>query len=269
MALTEFQTGILRMLAKNRIASGESYVAGGAALNQLLSRPRVSHDIDVFNDTYEAMTSSAAKDRETLEAAGLEVEILRNLQFMVEMRVSRGDDTTDIQWVQDSAYRFFPLVEDEVFGFTLHPLDLATNKILALVGRRMPRDWIDAVSCSEVLQPLGLIFWAASGKDPGLSPRFIAETAARIHYSQTEVDIAVTTGERIDVAAVSRKWHDLIECARSMIAILPPSEMGKAVLRKDGKPFNGTETELRAALAAGEVVFHEGRICGAWPRIIG
>lgn len=83
------------------------------------------------------------------------------------------------------------------------------------------------------------------------------------------MDIAVTTGERIDVAAVSRMWHELIERARSMIAILPPSEMGKAVLGRDGKPFNGTESELRAALAAGEVVFHEGHICGAWPRIVG
>lgn len=269
MALTKFQTDVLRLLARNRVASGESYVAGGAALNKVLSRPRVSHDIDIFNDTFEALTSSAAKDRDILESAGFEVSVLRNLQFMVEMRVSRGGDATDIQWVQDSAYRFFPLVEDEVLGFTLHPLDLATNKILALAGRRMPRDWIDAISCDEVLQPLGLIFWAASGKDPGLSPRFIAETAARIRYSQTEVDIAVTTGERIDVAAVSRKWHEMLERARSMIAILPPSELGKAVLRKDGTPFNGTEAELREALASGEIVFHEGRICGAWPRIIG
>ena len=60
-----------------------------------------------------------------------------------------------------------------------------------------------------------------------------------------------------------------IEAARQTIAILPPDQAGKAVLNKDGSLFNGSDAELSAALAAGEVVFHEGRICGAWPQIVG
>jgi hypothetical protein len=45
----------------------------------------------------------------------------------------------------------------------LHPFDHATNKILALAGRREARDWIDAIQCHETLQPLGYLAWAASG----------------------------------------------------------------------------------------------------------
>src|SRR5262245_44561303 len=32
-------------------------------------------------------------------------------------------------------YRFFPLLEHPDFGLTLHPFDLASNKVLGLAGR--------------------------------------------------------------------------------------------------------------------------------------
>ena len=43
MALTEFQRAVCRLIADNRIASGESYVAGGVALNELIGHDRLSH----------------------------------------------------------------------------------------------------------------------------------------------------------------------------------------------------------------------------------
>lgn len=42
MALTGIQRTICRLIAANRIASGESYVAGGVALNELLGGARIS-----------------------------------------------------------------------------------------------------------------------------------------------------------------------------------------------------------------------------------
>ena len=62
-----------------------------------------------------------------------------------------------MQWVRDSAFRFFPLVTHEQLGLVLHPFDLATNKVLALVGRLEVRDWIDVIECSRRLQPLGFL----------------------------------------------------------------------------------------------------------------
>ncbi|MBQ6247150.1 MAG: hypothetical protein IJK04_09815 [Kiritimatiellae bacterium] len=268
MAVTPFQAEILRLIARNRVANGETYVAGGLALNYALHRPRVSHDIDVFNDTYEAMVSSADMDRETLKKAGYNVETMRDRDFIVEAKVSRNGATTDIQWVRDSAYRFFPIVEDELLGYTLHPLDLATNKLLALAGRQVPRDWIDTISCADGVQPLVYLAWAANGKDPGLSPRYIIEMGARTHYTQGELEMAVLTDEMLDVAELSRKWHSMIAIAREVLPLLPPEEVGKAVLDKEGRPFKGDPKTLPDAIAAGEVVFHEGRICGAWPRVL-
>jgi hypothetical protein len=58
MALTNLQRTLCRLLAENRIAIGESYVAGGAALNELIAAPRISRDIDVFHDTETAVAAS-------------------------------------------------------------------------------------------------------------------------------------------------------------------------------------------------------------------
>ena len=155
-----------------------------------------------------------------------------------------------------------------MLGVTLHPFDLATNKLLALACRNVPRDWIDMVSCTEVLQPLGLLAWAANGKDNGLTPRFILEMAAKVHYSQSELDLAILSSEDIDVVALSEKWRGMLDDARGMITLLPPDKIGTAVLNGDGTLFNGTNDALAAALREDAIVFHPGRICGAWPQIV-
>ena len=42
----------------------------------------------------------------------------------------------------------------------------------------------------------------------------------------------------------------------------------KVVMTRTGDLFRGTDDELRSALSAGEIVFHEGVIGGAWPMIV-
>lgn len=70
MAVTAFQARVLRLLAQSRVAGGETYIAGGLALNHQLRRPRISHDIDVFNNTYEAMLAAADAELSAALAAG-------------------------------------------------------------------------------------------------------------------------------------------------------------------------------------------------------
>ena len=55
MSVTEFQREVCALIAGNRISSGESYVAGGIALNDIIGAPRLSKDIDVFHDALEAL----------------------------------------------------------------------------------------------------------------------------------------------------------------------------------------------------------------------
>ena len=269
MALTPLQRRICLLLAEQRKRSGESYVAGGAALNEVLGGTRMSRDVDLFHDTEEALAATWAQDRLTLQEAGLHVAPGREGPSFVQAQVGDGTETEVLQWVQDSAYRFFPLVENELFGLTLHPFDHATNKVLALAGRRKVRDWVDAIQCHDSLQPLGYLAWAASGKDPGLSPLSILEQAARTRYVQGELDQLQFDGPTPRAAELSVRWHQAIDEARELIRLLPPDDVGRCVLDDHGRLATAPPATLAGELAAGRIAFHEGRIRGAFPELRG
>jgi hypothetical protein len=242
-------------------------VAGGGALNELVACARRSRDVDLFHDTEAALIETWANDRAALHAAGLRVDTLRELPAFVEAHVADATDTVLVQWARDSAYRFFPLVEHPTFGLTLHPLDLATNKLLAIVGRREARDWIDIVGCHERVQPLGYLAWAAAGKDPGFSPLRIVEECARTRYVQSELDSLDFDGPSPRAADVSSRWHTAVEEAREIVSALPAEEVGKCVLDRGGGLAKAAPSALRVELAAGRVAFHEGTIRGAFPDV--
>jgi hypothetical protein len=269
MALTPLQRRICLLLAEQRKLGGEAYVAGGAALNELLGGARRSRDVNLFHDTEQALAVTWARDRATLAAAGLEVTPSREGPSFVQAQVSDGAEAEVLQWVQDSAYRFFPLMESRVFGLTLHPFDHATNKVLALAGRRKVRDWVDALHCHATLQPLGYLAWAASGKDPGLSPLFIVEQAARTRYVQAELDQLEFEGPTPSAAELSGRWHQALDQARELVRLLPPDQVGRCVLDGSAQPERSAPAELAERLAAGRVTFHEGRIRGAFPELRG
>lgn len=257
-------------MAAARGVRGESYVAGAAALNALTQSPRISHDVDLFHDRAEAVRVSWEADRQLLERDGCALAVLRERETFIEALVRKGEETLVLQWVQDSAYRFFPLVPHEDFGLTLHPFDLATNKVLALVGRLEVRDWVDVISCHERVQPLGYLAWAACGKDPGFGPQAILEQAARsARYSAAEVSGLSFAGPPPDAAALSRQWHAMLAAAQRLVAELPAAEAGKCVVDEAGQLYTGDETALRQALAKGQLRFHAGCLCGAWPQVRG
>jgi len=269
MALTKFQRELCSVLAQQRLDSGESYVAGGAALNELLGTPRVSRDIDLFHDTGEALAATSEADRELLVSLGLELRVVRERPSFVEVEVARAGERVLLQWMQDSAFRFFPLIQREPFGLTLHPFDLATNKVLALVGRVEVRDWIDTIESSERVQPLGLLAWAASGKDPGFSPTSILEHAGRsARYSDDEVAALAFEGPAPDAGELGRRWHRMLEEARAVVAVLPGREAGKCVLTSDGRLYTAAATAIGKDLELGRVRFHRGSIRGALPSLM-
>jgi hypothetical protein len=269
MALTDLQRAVCRLIAQNRIASGESYVAGGVALNELIAAARISRDIDLFHDTDEALRASWAADRRLLEQNGLRVEVVRELPSFVEAVVAGPGDRVRMEWARDSAYRFFPLLPHPELGLTLHPFDLATNKVLALVGRLEVRDWVDVIASHERIQPLGYLAWAACGKDPGFGPAALLEQAARSsRYSAEEVSRLAFAGEPPDAAGLSRRWHVMLEDAGRVVALLPSDHVGECILTLPGELCRADSAGLASILAAGGLAFHRGSIRGALPRIM-
>lgn len=269
MALTNLQRTLCRLLAENRIAIGESYVAGGAALNELVAAARISRDLDLFHDTETAVAASWDADRRVLEGHGFLVEVLRERPSYVEAQASAAGESVRLEWARDSAFRFFPLVRHADLGLVLHPFDLATNKVLALVGRLEVRDWVDVIHCAERLQPLGYLAWAASGKDPGFSPAAILEQAARSsRYSAEEVAALAFEDTPPDAADLSRRWRAQLAAGRDVVNALPAGQIGTCVLTRGAELFTGGAKEATEALSRGALRFHTGRIKGAFPRII-
>jgi len=268
MPLTEYQRRICRILAAERVARGERYVAGGAALNELLKSSRVSNDVDLFHDTREAVLASWESDRKGLGKAGYHVRPLREFPTFVEAEVTQGGAGVVLQWVQDSAFRFFPLIEHPDFGLALHPFDLATNKTLALIGRAEIRDWVDIIHCHTQLQPFGCLVWATCGKDPGLSPMFILEQASRTtHYTREDYETLAFDGRAPDAVELCRTWRNMLLEAGEMIASLPEDQIGSCVITREGDLFTGTSEALKSSLLANAILFHKGCVRGAWPKI--
>ena len=257
------------LLGQARRARGESYVAGGVALNALLNAQRVSRDIDVFHDSDSALAASWAADREILTSNGFDVSVMRESPAFVEALVAGETGRCMMEWARDSAFRFFPLMEDPLFGLTLHPFDLATNKVLALAGRLEVRDWVDVLTCDQRMQPLGYLIFAACGKDPGYNPFSLLDAARRQHYSQPELDTLDFEGDSPDAAALGQRWHEALTSANEICAVLPPDEVGTCVATGDGALCTVEAAALHDALEQRVVVFHKGSIGGAWPRVVG
>jgi hypothetical protein len=226
--------------------------------------------VDVFHDSEEAVARSWDRDRATLEHASYMVRSLRERPGFVEASVSRGNETLVMEWARDSAFRFFPLIENDTLGLVLHPFDLAVNKVLALVGRSEARDWVDVIECHERLQPLGYLAWAASGKDPGFTPTGVLEQAARSsRYTDEEISSLAFDGPAPSAADLSRRWHDALADGRAVIALLPAERVGEAVTTQSGELFGGDATDLDRALRDAAIAYHRGRLGGAWPRVKG
>ena len=270
MALSPFQLEICRSLASRRAPERvpQSYLAGGATLNALLDTPRLSRDLDLFHDTLEALDATWQADQILLAGAGYGVEVLRERPGFVEVTVTRGEQSVLLQWVRDSAFRFFPLLPHADLGLTLHPFDLATNKILALVGRVEARDWVDALECHRHVSPLGLLAWAACGKDEGWNPQLILEEAARngraspLEWAQLEWQ-----GTAPNPVEFKTQWRQALAFAAEIIQILPLETVGMAVLDATGAPFQGDVAALQGALDRDELRFHAGFVGGAWPTL--
>jgi hypothetical protein len=217
MPLSRIQEAILRVLVSHR--DPESYVAGATPLNR--RTPRYSDDIDVFQDREERVARAAMEDAESLEQAGYGVIWLRQLPLIYTAEVRQGSDRTRLEWVVDSDYRFFPTVKDEMFGYVLHPIDLAMNKTMAAAGRRELRDLIDLVTIHDVILPLGPLIWAVVEKSPGFTPEgLIAEIRRNAHYPAADWR-ALLVSEPIDPLDSMARLRKALDEAEIFVTRMP------------------------------------------------
>lgn len=233
MPLSDIQAAVLQAIAKNR--SLDSYIAGATVIHAEARSPRVSQDVDIFHDDAGMVSRSARLDAESLQKSGFSVEWLEQFPAFFRAVVRRGTEVVEIDWAADSAYRFFPLEPDPVFGFRLHPIDAATNKVLALVGRFEIRDLVDCLYLHRRLLSLGALVWAACGKDEGYTPdRILNEAQRRARFHAAEL-AQLHLVRRPDPVKLRQSWEGAIAKARLLAEALPAEELGCLYLDKTGR----------------------------------
>jgi hypothetical protein len=252
--LSKIQIQVLRHLAAQR--DPESYIAGASPLNRNASR--FSDDIDIFHDREDRVLVAATGDAELLEAAGYSVRWLRRFPTIQTAEVSRDESRTRLEWVVDSDFRFFPTVPDEIFGYVLHPVDLAMNKVMAAAGRRAVRDLVDLMTIHETILPLGAVVWAVVEKSPGFTPEgLLAEIRRNSHYPAEDWK-ALETTIPLDPKLVMQKLRAIFDDTEGFVSRMPSEKAGLLFL-KDGQVVLPDPTRLEDYIA------HAGKRRGQWP----
>jgi predicted nucleotidyltransferase component of viral defense system len=259
--LTSLQAELGRLLAKNR--SEDNYLAGGAAILAAPNSQRFSRDLDYFQDSASRVASAYETDRRTLIEHGCDLQSDISQPGYISVVVRLEGEATKIEWAQDSAWRFMPVIRSDEFGYQLHPMDLATNKVLALAGRNEARDLLDTLYLHEHLLSLGPLVWAAVGKDPGFSPLSLLERLRRRSKLQPEELLRLDLTEPIDTRQLKTKWIAALEAAERFIGNRPPDEVGCLYFAPDtGEFVDPDHTEVI------EVIRHYGRPGGVLPRAV-
>ena len=263
MPIGDFEREVLRVIAANR--NPDSYLGGATVLHQQADSPRSSRDVDLFHDTTESLARSVEADVKSLGESGFAVELDKPQESFQRAVVRRGPRSTRIEWVFDSAFRFFPVERDPELGWRLNFWDAATNKALALFSRQEFRDYVDALYLHRQHLHLGALVWAAAGKDPGLTPELILDWIKR-HSTFSPAQVKeVMLREPLDLVSTKKQWLQAIEEAEALVASLPLAEVGCLYL-------DGANHPVRPNPGSPEFPMlkrHFGSVKGAWPRIVG
>ncbi|MGH7582317.1 MAG: nucleotidyl transferase AbiEii/AbiGii toxin family protein [Gemmatimonadales bacterium] len=224
MPLTDFQRALLAVLAA--APTDDRYLAGGTAMHFAPNTARYSDDLDFFHDSEERVASAFAADRDRLHRAGYTIEIILSLPGFIRAVVRRGDAETRVDWAHDSAWRFMPLVRDQLGGLLLDPIDLAINKALTLAGRDEPRDFVDILFVHRRVLPLAGLAWAAVGKDPGFTPLSLLELLKRRGHYRPEDFGRLNLAQPFDLPGEKPVWLDALDRAETFARERPTDEYG-------------------------------------------
>jgi len=196
-----------------------------------------------------------------LAGEGYRVDIVLGLPGFFRAIVTRSEEATKIEWSHESAWRFLPTIRSDLCGYQLHPLDLAINRLLALVGRDEPRDLLDTLHVHQTVLPLGAMCWAAAGKDPGYTPGFLLEMLRRRGKVRPEDLRRLHLVEPVDLHDLKSAWLEALEQSDAFVRSRPPDDVGCLYYSKSLGKFLQPGGE-------GDIVPHYGRPGGVLPVIV-
>jgi hypothetical protein len=250
-------------MAADAVSSGRRQAARGQPEHRQLPRRRRGDPHRAAHASVERVATAFADDARSLNDAGHQVAVEIRLPGYIRATVSRADARTKVEWAHDSAWRFLPPIRSDVAGYTVHPVDLAINKLLALAGRDEPRDFLDILDLHAATLPLGALCWAAAGKDPGFTPLTLLELLRRRGRYHAEDFERLHLVEPVDLPALKARWLEALAGAEAFVRSRPPGEIGCLYYSPHLARFTAPGPDGPA-----DAVPHYGRPGGVLPRIL-
>jgi hypothetical protein len=239
-------------------------LAGGYALSENGIGDRLSHDVDLFARYSDENHFDEAVEAllEALHTERLEASVKRRLSTFLDVEVSDPQDPTWPACHMELGvdYRFYPPTVLSV-GPVLDVRDAAANKLCALYGRAMPRDFIDAYNTEQsgLFTRSQVLALADQHEANPIYRKYLASSlrsCARIAFEDfAEYEIDTATYERIKTWAAT--FADEIEAgmwepeATSIQAKLDDSHkhVADAPTKGDAPAAASTLSEHRDALS--------------------
>lgn len=202
--LTNIQQNLLREISQVR-DSRQFYLTGGTALARFYLGHRCSEDLDFFTGFPDIITPFSVNLEKHLNEKGYRVKRLRGVSSFIELEVISGQEGVLVHLAQDAAFRLQPLKSfEECPGLNIDSLeDIAANKLLALFGRAMLRDFIDVYF---LVNKGGFskkkLTDSAAKKDPGFDLYWLGVALERVRsFDQKAVDMLLLI-EKIDFSDI-------------------------------------------------------------------
>lgn len=206
--LSDIQQAVRHIVAQ--LPEAERFaLAGGAALIVSGVVDRLTRDLDYFTPYPNPVGRLADAAQAALEEAGLEVSTIRASDTYAQLRVSSGNDTTNVDLASD--YRMMAARQTDA-GNVLDVQELAADKVLALEARGVPRDYIDFAALNRRYSVEQMCQLAAR-KDTGFDPARLSARLRRFfeltpevfrlendEYTELESAIATAVGDLDHVA---------------------------------------------------------------------
>lgn len=178
--------------------------------------------------------------------------------------LGEGSQPVPLTGFQSAIGRLLAANRSEEFGYQLHPLDLATNKVLALAGRDEPPDLLDTLYLHEHVLRLGSLVWAVVGKDPDYSPLSLLEMLRRRGRIQPAGLARLDLSGPVDLQQVKEAWLAALVEAERFVRAQPPGEAGCLYWSPSRNAFVCPEGGK-----SDDAVPHFGRPGGVLPRVVG
>jgi hypothetical protein len=206
----EVATIALRAAARHGFA-----LAGGNALiaHGVIDRP--TDDVDLFSDQEAGVASAAEAVEGALREAGFRAERLGSASELGDIFEGMGEGLAE--WIITAPGGQRTMLQMAYFDRTRGPVtmdvgpvldldDLAGWKLVALVNRAEPRDYVDTAAALEHYS-VGELIGFAKRLDPGLDDRDLAEAGRRLDRMPDRV-FAVYKLDRQAIIRLRKRFAD-------------------------------------------------------------